>query len=334
MWPGHLYSILTVRKIQFHYNSHIPDLQCADSFIYADQSSQDLDRKKQELSDLITEVLRRQPYLYYFQGYHDICQVFLLVLDESNCAAALARLSTLRIRDFMLPKLDSALAQLSLIPTIIRASNVELYNHLSGVRPWFALSGTLTMYAHDIQEYGDIARLFDVLLAREAVFSVYMFAQIVLQRSQELFEIPSDEPDMLQSILSKVPQPLDVETLISNTIKLFEKHPPEKLRTWSRISKSSVLKTARWPHQTAQQTLRDGEMYFKKQVKELQWAERRKHVMTALSTPSNYKKPVGGVAVAVLIGVLSMWVRRSSLLSGPFGALDRFWKWYVGYPGH
>jgi len=288
----------------------------------------DLDRRKEELSALITEVLRRQPYLCYFQGYHDICQVFLLVLEPRSRASAVARLSTLRIRDFMLPTLAPALAQLRLIPAILHEVDPKLCAHLSLTQPFFALSGTLTMYAHDIQEYGDIARLFDILLAREAVFSVYMFAQIVLQRSDELFETPADEPEMLHSILSKLPKPLDIETLIANTVKLFEKHPPESLRTWRSISHSSVLKTARWPNQTTGQNLDDGENYFKKQVTELQWADQREKV---LKTVRKYRRPASAVGLAVLVGVLSIWMRRSSGPSGVFGML---WRQYWGYQGH
>ncbi|KFY42335.1 hypothetical protein V494_02462 [Pseudogymnoascus sp. VKM F-4513 (FW-928)] len=119
------------------------------AFIYypTDQTAKQIDTRKEELSDLITEVLRRQPYLCYFQGYHDICQVFLLVLGHKNCSEAVSRLSALRIRDFMLPTLAPALAQLRLIPGIIRTVNPKLYQHLSDTQPFFALSGTLTIDA-------------------------------------------------------------------------------------------------------------------------------------------------------------------------------------------
>ncbi|KAH6673709.1 rab-GTPase-TBC domain-containing protein, partial [Halenospora varia] len=292
------------RELPRHSDEDQVQLDVNRSFIYypEDQSMKDLDRRKGELSDLITEVLRRQPYLCYFQGYHDICQVFLLVLEPPNRASTVARLSTLRIRDFMLPTLAPALAQLRLIPAILYAVNPELYDHLSQTQPFFALSGTLTMYAHDIQEYGDIARLFDVLLARESVFSVYMFAQIVLQRSEELFETPADEPEMLHSILSKLPKPLDLESLISGTVRLFEKYPPEQLRPWRQISQSSVLKTARWQNQILNQTLEDGEVFFKKQVKELEWANRREKAFKAIW---KYRRPATGIGLAVTVAVVS-----------------------------
>lgn len=228
----------------------------------------------------------------------------------------------------MLPTFAQALTQLHLIPAILNTVNPRLRDHLSLTQPFFALSGTLTMYAHDIQEYGDISRLFDVLLAREAVFSVYMFAQIVLQRSDELFETPADEPEMLHSILSKLPKPLDIEALIADTIRLFEDHPPEALRMWRSISSSSVLKTARWHDQLSSQSLEDGERYFIQQSKELEWAERRKRV---LKTLWKYRKPASTVGLAVLVGVVSFWLRKSSASSGILGAL---WRKFSGYQGH
>ncbi|PBP25984.1 GTPase-activating protein gyp10 [Diplocarpon rosae] len=315
------------KKLPRHRDEDQVRLDVERSFIYypIDQTPQDLDSRKAELSDLITEVLRRQPYLYYFQGYHDICQVLLLVLEPRNRAPVVARLSALRIRDFMLPTFAQALTQLNLIPAILNSVNPKLHNHLSLTQPFFALSGTLTMYAHDIQEYGDISRLFDVLLAREAVFSVYMFAQIVLQRSDELFETPADEPEMLHSILSKLPKPLNIEELIANTIKLFEDHPPEHLLLWRSISTSSVLKTARWHYQLTSQTLEEGQKYFMKQSKEMQWAERRKQ---ALKVAWKHRKPAGTVGLAVLVGIISFWLRKSSVSLGICGVL---WRQLLGY---
>lgn len=183
------------------------------------------------------------------------------------------------------------------------------------------------MYAHDIQEYGDIARLFDILLAREAVFSVYLFAQIVLQRADELFDTPADEPEMLHSILSKLPKPLDLETLIAKTIILFEQHPPETLQVWRVISLSSVLKTTRWQHDVARQTLEDGHMYFQRQVTELQWAEQRRRIM---KTIWKYRKPASAAGVAVLIGVLSFYVKKSSAGLGFLSTLHRWSHIWVG----
>ncbi|KAH8200676.1 hypothetical protein TruAng_005140 [Truncatella angustata] len=276
--------------------------------LLSDQSQSQLDTKKRELSDLITETLRRHPYLCYFQGYHDICQVFLLVLPPELRAGAVAHLSALRIRDFMLPNLTPAIAQLRLIPDILYAVDPALCRHLSQTEPFFALSGTLTMYAHDIQSYSSIARLFDALLAREQVFSVYVFAQIVLNRRAELFDTPDTEPEMLHSILSKLPQPLDLDALITDAASLFHRHPPEALRSWRGISSASVMKTARDVKVCAAQTLDDGHRFFERQLRELQWAEKREWM---LKTAWAYRRPARGVALAVLVGIAAVYLRKS-----------------------
>lgn len=147
-----------------------------------------------------------------------------------------------------------------------------------------------------------------------------MFAQIVLQRADELFDTPEDEPEMLHSILSKLPKPLNLEKLISNTAKLFEAHPPEKLPSWRTISASSVLKTARWHDDAAKQTLDDGEKFFEKQVQELRWAEQREKALQILW---KYRKPATTVGLAVIVGVLSFYMRRSNSTAGVWAALSR-----------
>jgi TBC1 domain family member 20 len=116
--------------------------------------------------------------LHYFQGYHDIVQVLSLVLGSGASVNAVSRLSLLRVRDFMLPTMSGTVPHLQLLPVILYAADPELASHLSGTQPFFALPATLTLYAHEIEEYGQIARLFDFLLATEAVMSIYLFAVV------------------------------------------------------------------------------------------------------------------------------------------------------------
>ncbi|KAI1001460.1 hypothetical protein K3495_g6739 [Podosphaera aphanis] len=306
------------RHLPIHPDEDQVKLDVNRSFIYYpnDASASDLKQNKQELFDLITEVLRRLPYLSYFQGFHDICQVFMLVLSPKVRVPLVCRMSVLRIRDFMLPTFAHAIKQLQLIPSILYEVNPKLWRHLSTTQPFFALSGMLTMYAHDIQEYGQIARIFDVLIAREAVFSLYMFAQIILQRADELFLTPTDEPEILQSILSKLPKSLDIEILIQNTVSLFERHPPEELKAWHTISRNSVLKTTRWPDEAVKQSLEMGHKYFKDQVIEIQWSERRDQIQKTLWS---YRRPVAGIGLSLLVGIFSIWLSKSFPTPDLFG---------------
>ncbi|KAM0302605.1 hypothetical protein HYE67_009780 [Fusarium culmorum] len=288
------------------------------SFVYYpnNQSDAELSLRKSELSSLITEVLRRHPYLCYFQGYHDISQVLLLVLAPAWRARVLARLSVLRIRDFMLPSFGPTTAQLRLLPDILNAADPKLRRHLAGVEPFYALAGTLTMYAHNIEAYQDIARLFDVFLAREPVFSVYVFAQIILDRRNEIFEI--DEPDMLHVILGKVPTKMDLDDLIIKSAALFEAHPPDTLSYWRQISKYSALKTARDIEACAKQSLDEGSVLFDKQVDEVHWQEIRDRVKLALW---RYRRPARTIGMALAVGALAFYLRRNPSLVSRIASL-------------
>lgn len=289
--------------------------------LFPDNSPSELEEKKSELSDLITQVLRQQPYLCYFQGYHDICQVLLLVLPPPLRTLAASRLSVLRIRDFMLPTLTPALEQLRLIPDLIRAVDPPLYTHLAQSEPHFALSDTLTMFAHNIQRYSDIARLFDALLAREQVFSLYIFSRIVLRRRAELLE--HDEPDMLYFVLSKLPADLDLDAVIAEAASLFTAHPPESLPSWRRISASSALKTTRDVAALARQSLADGRLLFANQVAELEWARRRRAVLRAAWANRT-------VLLTILVGFGAIYLRKTTVWAGLVAWVARFTHSSIG----
>lgn len=273
-----------------------------------DESEKEIDSRKSSLSDLIVQVLREHPMLCYFQGYHDIVQVVLLVLGEQLAPPAVARISLLRIRDYMLPSLTPTLRHLQIIPSLLEAADPELGKHLSQTRPFFALSATLTLYAHDIQEYSDIARLYDFILAHEPVVAIYMFTAIVMSRREELLEIPVEEPEMLHFTLSKLPQPLDLDSLISKTMRLFDKHPPQSLShmIWWRISSQSVLKTSR--NLKEKHSLRKGEELFAKQAAQLRREELQKK---ALEFMWKHRRPATSITLTVLAGVMSIWLTRN-----------------------
>jgi TBC1 domain family member 20 len=272
------------------------------------ETEKEINIRKAKLSDLIVQVLRQHPMLCYFQGYHDIVQVLLLVLGERAAPVAVARISLLRIRDYMLPSLSPALKHLQVLPAILERADPPLAAHLARTRPFFALAATLTLYAHDIQEYSDIARLFDFILAHEPVMAIYTFAAIIISRRSELLDISVDEPEMLHFALSKLPQPLDLEELISSTLGLFQRHPPECLPrfTWWKICSNSVLKTSRLLGD--KQSLEHGEALFYSQARRLQREELQQKVLVLAW---KYRRPAGSVAAAVLVGAASLWLRRS-----------------------
>lgn len=135
-----------------------------------------------------------------------------------------------------------------------------------------------------------------------------------MSRKAELLEIEADEPEMLHSILSKLPKPLNLETLIQRTSEIFELYPPERLpgRAWSRVSANSVLKTTHDLHALGKQSLNDGERMFEKQAKEIKraedWKRQKLHMQ---QVARKYKRPATYTSTAIAIVVLAYWLRGS-----------------------
>lgn len=285
------------------------------SFVYypVNESPKQLDARRVDLQAIICETLRWHPSLCYFQGYHDIVQVFLLVQGASAAPPLVRRLSLLRIRDFMLPRLSASVSHLQLLPAILYQADREVYNILPG-NPFYGLAHVLTLYAHDIQSYGDIARLFDFLLAREAVMSIYLFAVIVIAKRAELLEYMADGPDedVMSVVLQKLPKDIDVEDMIEKAMLLFENHPPDALpfRTWSRVSRNSVLKTTMDRQALREQTLEQGQVWFDKQAEEIQRQEARAKMLKSIRKTLCKSRRPAILTLSVAVCVFALWMGR------------------------
>lgn len=291
------------------------------------EGEKQLDKRKEELSDIIVEVLRRHPRLCYFQGYHDIVQVLYLVLGSQSAPPSVTRLSLMRVRDYMLPTLDPAIRHLELLPAIIKAADPVLYNHLPKIQPNYALGATLTLFSHVINTYGDITRLFDFFLASDTVVPLYFFASVLISRREELLEIEQDEDEaVFMVMLGKLPQPFDLESRISETTKLYNRFPPQSLRwPWWRISSSSVLKSTKTSYDVASVSLVDAQTLLGHQEREVRMIQAyQKAIYTARRMRLQawrYRRP-GFLGISIAIGLYALWLGRPHG-GTPFGDLVR-----------
>ncbi|EXJ95262.1 hypothetical protein A1O1_00382 [Capronia coronata CBS 617.96] len=298
------------RELPRHVDEDQVQLDVARAFVYypKDESEQSLETKKKQLSDLIVSTLRKHPMLSYFQSYHDVVQVLLLVLGDGPAAAAVSRISLLRLRDYMLPTIAPARKHFELVSAIVKSADPELAEHISQAENSFALSATHSLFAHDIQDYGDIARLYDFLLAHEPVMTIYLFAAITISRRSELLEMPADESDILTFMISKLPKSLNIDALILDTLTLFRQNPPEQLNgfIWWRVSQYSVLKTSRdisRPH-----SLAEAQMLCHKQIAQLRRDESMKKTARLLL---QHRRPIFSLTAALLVAAMSVWFRKS-----------------------
>lgn len=150
---------------------------------------------------------------------------------------------------------------------------------------------------------------------------------MVISRKDELLDIEADEPEMLHSVLSKLPKPLDLDGLIQRTTFLFQQHPPQTLpnRAWARVSRYSVLKTTRDPRELASQTLAHGEDYLERQATEIRRQDARQRMFErAGRLAQQYGRPAAGVTLALVIAVVSVYLNRR-------GVQPRFPDWAYAF---
>ncbi|XP_022340816.2 TBC1 domain family member 20-like [Crassostrea virginica] len=183
-----------------------------------------------QLVDLIMRVLVEHEELHYYQGYHDICVTFLLVLGEDLAFAVLDVLSLQHLRDFMDVNMDRTKHILNyLYPIVGRASpKLRQFMEESEVGTVFCLSWLITWFGHVLGDLDSIVRLYDFFMASDPLMPIYMAASVVLYREKEIL---ASECEMctLHGMLSKIPDNLPYEQLILRAKELLSKFPPRTI---------------------------------------------------------------------------------------------------------
>ncbi|ROI69410.1 TBC1 domain family member 20 [Anabarilius grahami] len=232
---------------------------------------------QEQLIDIILDVLRRNPQLHYYQGYHDMVVTFLLVVGERMTIAIMEKLSNHHLRDFMDPTMDNTKHILNYLMPILERVDRELHDFMirSEVGTIFALSWLITWYGYVLSDFRHVLRLYDFFLASHPLMAIYFAAvkrkehfnivnmayscvkpvdQIELSNFcvqhvsvKELRaivfyrqkEVKSTECDMasVHHLLSQMPQDLPYEELIGQAQSLFISCPP------SLLTQSAVLQS-------------------------------------------------------------------------------------------
>ncbi|XDV22552.1 hypothetical protein PO909_027425 [Leuciscus waleckii] len=200
---------------------------------------------QEELTDIILRVLVKNPQLHYYQGYHDIVVTFLLVLGERLATALVEKLSTHHLRDFMDPTMDNTKHILNYLMPIIERVNPEVYDFMqqAEVGTIFALSWLITWFGHVLSDFRHVVRLYDFFLACHPLMPIYFAAVIVLHREEEVLDCECDMA-MMHHLLSRIPQDLPYETLISRAGDLFVQFPPSELARERSQQPFSLSRTA------------------------------------------------------------------------------------------
>ncbi|KAG8447273.1 hypothetical protein GDO86_014658 [Hymenochirus boettgeri] len=280
---------------------------------------------QEQLIDIILQVLSQNSQLHYYQGYHDIVVTFLLVVGSRLATALVEKLSTHHLRDFMDPTMDNTKHILNYLMPIIDLVNPNLHDFMqrAEVGTIFALSWLITWFGHVLSDFRHVVRLYDFFLACHPLMPIYFAAVIVLHRQEEVLECECDMASV-HHLLSKIPQDLPYEVLISRAGDLFVQFPP-----------SELSKEASQQHQAeriAASTFKDFELASTQQHPDTVLRRRfRDHVHPELGAKSVLTKPrtnrlmkLAVMGLTVALGAAALAVVKSALDWAPKFELQIF----------
>jgi len=183
---------------------------------------------------MINTLLAAHPSLYYYQGFHDVATVFLLLVGEARAYPMLERVALHHLRPALTSNLESMLQLLSLLPHLIAFACPKLHTFLlrAGVEPYYAISWVLTWFAHDVDQWESITRLYDAFLASHPMFCLYLAAILVARSHPDILRQECDYPTV-HSYLSRLPGLLNqiqvAEECVQDAAKLMDQFPPSSL---------------------------------------------------------------------------------------------------------
>ncbi|CAH8602594.1 unnamed protein product [Dicrocoelium dendriticum] len=164
--------------LKAHPSYHQVDLDVnrLDSLLPANTTAEDKSEVKATMMRLIISVLLDNPTAHYYQGFHDICYIFLSVLGETGARAVLNRILPTRLSLFMEPSMESTVEYMQLIFALLTRLRPTLAANLEavGLGPHFALAWIVTWFAHVLPEMDDVRRLFDLFLATDPIMLIYL----------------------------------------------------------------------------------------------------------------------------------------------------------------
>lgn len=118
---------------------------------------------RKKLSNIMNALFQVNQEWSYYQGFNDICSVFLYVLTEDVGYYASTSIAHYFVRDFLKPSFDKGvIPALQLMMKVIQSEEPKVYERISFIQiPTFAVSWIITWFAHDLENMNDVYRIFD-----------------------------------------------------------------------------------------------------------------------------------------------------------------------------
>lgn len=193
-----------------------------------------LDGDDDELIGLFIVCVSQNPQLHYYQGYHDICVTFLLILGEEMAFHVVNRLSRTHLAVYMEKTMENTSNLLELIPLVVEKESPSLgmFLRASDVGTIFSLSWVITWFSHVLRGYDTVGRLFDLFIVSHKYMPLYLTVALLLYKEEEIKRLDCDMASVhqyLTRMLESEEDSLPFERLIANALTLIKLYAPDEL---------------------------------------------------------------------------------------------------------
>jgi TBC1 domain family member 20 len=106
----------------------------------------------------------------------------------------------------------------------------DLATHIlnAGVQPYFCIAWILTWFAHNVDDFTAIARIYDSCISSHPLFPIYITAAVLMTRRHEILAEPC-EHSALYKCLVTLPSNLDWEAILRKAHQYAETIAPTSL---------------------------------------------------------------------------------------------------------
>eukprot|EP01028_Stygiella_incarcerata_P012793 TRINITY_DN80464_c0_g1_i1.p1 TRINITY_DN80464_c0_g1~~TRINITY_DN80464_c0_g1_i1.p1 ORF type:complete len:528 (-),score=156.66 TRINITY_DN80464_c0_g1_i1:11-1450(-) len=187
------------------------------------------------LGSVIHQVLsKHSETINYYQGYHDISTVILIVVGSRRFLRFLERMSLSYLRDWMDGTFEPTLHALQAMGVLLHRVDptlMEALNRMGLGQMAFSVSWLLTWFSHDINDMSKVLRIFDICLAHHPITIAYISVAMIHMSRETLFKCTKeDDFGETYAILRSLPKShsIDFEATLSLARRMMEALDPAK----------------------------------------------------------------------------------------------------------
>ena len=200
---------------------------------FADQlSEEEREKRRKELYEIVCTVIKKNPGLYYVQGFNYIVCVFLLAAGFDEAYGLSEKCAQFFIRDYLRKDFnDGVIPYLKLVYSILDLVDQDVSDKLKSVYtfddelmvPNVILPWIICWFSSTFYKFDDICRIFDFCLATHPLAPLYLAAVAICQKKDDL--MMADDMSDVHATLRAVDL-FDVDELCRKGFELMMKVPP------------------------------------------------------------------------------------------------------------